>query len=126
MEQLTEAPWAFFPRSSEPHSRLVQLFARHGKAAPRFAVTTTSIALIKGLVIHGHHLSWLTAPMYESERHAGLINPLSLKDFEELRAFSIHRRRNGVLPRPAAAFLEVAREFFAEAKRHESARQVGT
>lgn len=109
LEDLRDARWALVPLGTEPRERLLHLFAAQGLDPPRTLVSTTSIQLLKRMVIHANLVTWLTTPMYEAERQAGTMVPITVQGLSETRRFTVFRRRQGVLPRPASSMVEEIR-----------------
>ena len=106
LEQIRSERWGMVPEGTEPHERLTQLFTAQGMEPPKMMVSTTSIQLLKSMVVHANLVSWLTTPMYEAERLAQQIYPLDVPGLSETRSFTVFRRRNGVLPSPASRLVD--------------------
>lgn len=115
MQDLIDQRWCFVPHAAEPHKRLATLFEKRGLAPPPVALTSTSIPLLKSLVAHSGFISWLTAPMYASEKKAGMLHELAVDGLDLTRHFHAYHRRNGILPKPAVRFLEEVRQLASEA-----------
>lgn len=113
MKDLAEERWCFVPQATEPHNRLSRLFETKGLRPPVMAVTSTSIPLLKSLVAYAGFVSWLTAPMYSAEVKAGMIHELHVDELDHGRRFAAYQRREGILPRPAASFLDEVRTLAA-------------
>jgi len=106
-----EQRWVIVPRGTAPHEDMRRMFARHGFGLPNIVVETRSIVVLKSLVINAGFLSWMPAPMYEVERKAGLIDALPIKGAHAERTLTAFRRREGLLPGPAAKFVEELRRI---------------
>jgi DNA-binding transcriptional LysR family regulator len=103
--------WASTPRGTAPHEQLQQIFRWHGLGAPNVVVETRSIITLKSLVIHGGFLCWMAEPMFEDERRGGLVEALAIPDTVSRRRLTVFRRRNGILPGPAAKLLDQLRHL---------------
>lgn len=102
--------WVMPPRGTAPFEELQRLFATAGLAPPDIVAETRSIVALKGLVMRGGFLAWVAEPMYEAERRAGLIRELPIAGASAPRRLAVYRRREGILPGPAARLLELLRE----------------
>ncbi|WP_442946127.1 LysR substrate-binding domain-containing protein [Noviherbaspirillum sp. Root189] len=78
---------------------------------PNIVVETRSIVVLKSLVINAGFISWMPAPMYEVERNAGLIDALPIEGAHAERTLTAFRRREGLLPGPAAKLIEELRRI---------------
>lgn len=108
--------WATTPRDTAPFNEMRDAFRQHGLALPEVVVETRSIVVLKSLVTRAGFLSWMTGPMYDAERKAGLIDALPLPDFEARRSLTAFRRRHGILPGPAVKLVEELRKIAAGAQ----------
>ncbi len=115
LEDLRNERWCLTPMGTDPRQRFVQLFCVHGVAPPPAIVSTTSIQMLKSLVVHSNLVSWLTTPMYEVEMLAGRIHPLHVPGLSETRTFTAFRRRHGILSRPACSLIDELRVYLSAA-----------
>ena len=114
MEDLLSQRWCLIPKNTEPYKRFISLFEKKGLEPPEFALSSSSIPLLKSLVAHCGFITWLTAPMYGAELKAGLIYELDVEGLSHERTFGAYHRRSGVLPKPAVQFLDEVRKLAAE------------
>ena len=114
MEDLLDQRWCLIPRNTEPHNRFLSLFEKKGLPPPDFALSSSSIPLLKSLVAHCGFITWLTAPMYSAEMQAGLIHERAVDGLSHARSFGAYHRRVGVLPKPALHFLDEVRKLAGE------------
>jgi DNA-binding transcriptional LysR family regulator len=70
--------WTIPPAGTGPHQHLERVFAAEGLGMPDIVVRTRSITVLKSLVVDSGFLSWMAEPMFEPERRAGLVAPLSI------------------------------------------------
>ncbi|XYI37555.1 DNA-binding transcriptional regulator, LysR family [Cupriavidus necator] len=103
--------WVMPPRGTAPFDELQRLFARAGLPPPDIVAETRSIIALKALVARAGFLSWMAAPMYEAEQKAGMILPLPIEGAQAPRRLAVYRRRQGILPAPAAKLLEQLRRL---------------
>lgn len=116
MSELAGERWCLTPAGTDPRQRLMQLFVASGYPLPDTVLSTTSIQMLKSSVVHSNLISWLTDPMYEAEKLAGNMHPIDVIGLTETRTFTVFRRRNGVLSRPASSLIGILREYLANAK----------
>lgn len=109
LDALLPLPWAFLPKATAPHVRWSGQFRQAGLQAPRLAVATTSISLIKTLVRSGRFVSWLMEPMFRDEVERGLLRAVAVPGLSESLRMRVFRRREGRLPLPAVRFLDELR-----------------
>lgn len=76
-----------------------------GLPPPDIVAETRSIIALKALVARAGFLSWMAAPMCEAEQKAGMILPPPVEGAHAPRRLAVYRRRQGILPAPAAARL---------------------
>lgn len=103
--------WASTPRGTAPFEHLHQIFKSHGLGLPNVVVETRSIITLKSLVTHAGFLCWMAGPMFEDERGVGLMDALPISGLMEKRRLTAFRRRDGILPGPAAKLLEELRQI---------------
>jgi len=104
-----DAQWTIPPRGTAPFDHVRETFAAHGLRMPDIAVETRSITTLKSLVGSSGFLSWMASTMYTTERKAGVFDTLELPGVIGRRTLTAFRRRNGILPSPAAKLLEQLR-----------------
>jgi hypothetical protein len=90
---------------------LQRLFQSQGLEPPQIAVETRSITVLKSLVTGAGFLCWMAAPMYETERRANVFDVLPVPGVQASRQLTAFRRRNGILPGPAAKLLDALRSI---------------
>jgi LysR family transcriptional regulator, regulator of abg operon len=75
LEELLDARWVVI---NQPHSLegYAQYFASNGVAAPRYALKTNSLPLIRSLVVTGGFLTFLPLMFIERDIRAGRVKPL--------------------------------------------------
>ena len=94
-----------------PHQHVERVFAEQCLGMPDVIVGTCSITVLKSLVVDSGFLSWMADPMFEPERRAGLIAPLSIAGVDGRRRLVAFRRRRGLLAVPAVNLLEELRRL---------------
>jgi DNA-binding transcriptional LysR family regulator len=107
--------WCVPPRGTGPFEHMQRVFAEHGLPMPEIAVETRSITVLKSLVTRAGFLSWMAAPMYDTESAAGVFDTLPIPGLVARRTLTAFRRRQGILPRPALMLLEQLRQLTATA-----------
>lgn len=101
--------WTMPPRGTGPYEHLQQVFREHGLAPPEIAVETRSITVLKSLIMRAGFLGWMPEPIWEAERRAGQIAALPLRGISAKRQLTAFRRRQGLLPAPAARLVDALR-----------------
>jgi DNA-binding transcriptional LysR family regulator len=101
--------WCLPPRGTGPFEHMERVFAGHGLGMPEIAVETRSITVLKSLVTRAGFLSWMAAPMYDTESAAGVFDTLPIPGSVGRRTLTAFRRRRGILPSPAVKLLEQLR-----------------
>ncbi|WP_202359290.1 LysR family transcriptional regulator [Mesorhizobium sp. 113-3-3] len=101
--------WTIPPAGTGPHQHLERVFAEQGLGLPDIVVRTRSITVLKSLVVDSGFLSWMAEPMFEPERRAGLVAPLSIAGVDGRRTLVAFRRRRGLLPVPSLKLLDELR-----------------
>jgi hypothetical protein len=81
----------------------------HGHGLPNVVVETRSVTVLKSLVARCGFLSWMAEPMYYAESQARVFDALNIQDLEATRTLTAFRRRQGILPGPAAKLLDELR-----------------
>lgn len=109
--------WTIPPPGTGPHQHLERVFAEQGLGLPNIVVKTRSITMLKSLVVDSGFLSWMSEPMFEPERRAGLIAALSFPGIRGNRTLMAFRRRRGRLPVPAVRLLDELRKLVAKRRR---------
>lgn len=109
--------WATMPRDTAPYEDMRAVFRSHGLPLPNIVVETRSIVVLKSLVTQAGFLSWMSQPMYEAERRAGLIDALPVSGVAATRSLTAFRRREGILPGPAVKLVEELRQLAATGAR---------
>ena len=107
IRDLLDVPWVMPPVDAEPRRQFNALMASLGVAPPRVVVETRSANVIKAMVAQTRFLGWLPQPLFATERQAGLIRPLPVKEMALQRRFFVYRRRRSVMPPPLSKFLEL-------------------
>ena len=105
--------WCLPPRGTGPVEHMERVFTEHGLGMPEVAVETRSITVLKSLVTRAGFLSWLAAPMYDTEREAHVFDALPIAGLVGRRTLTAFRRREGILPGPAVKLLEQLRQLAA-------------
>ncbi|GKQ55147.1 LysR family transcriptional regulator [Bradyrhizobium sp. Ce-3] len=103
--------WTIPPPGTGPHQHVERVFAEQGLGMPDVIVRTRSITVLKSLVVDSGFLSWMAEPMFEPERRAGLIAPLSIAGVDGSRRLVAFRRRRGLLAVPALKLLDELRRL---------------
>ncbi|MDB5833803.1 MAG: bacterial regulatory helix-turn-helix, lysR family protein [Caballeronia sp.] len=103
--------WCIPPRGTGPFEHMQRVFAEHGLPMPEIAVETRSITVLKSLVTRAGFLSWMAAPMYDTESAAGVFDTLPIPGLVARRTLTAFRRRQGILPRPAVMLLDQLRQL---------------
>ncbi|RJG06899.1 LysR family transcriptional regulator [Noviherbaspirillum cavernae] len=116
--------WATMPEGTAPFEEMRHMFRSHGLPLPSVAVETRSIVVLKNLVANAGFLSWMSQPMYEAESKAGLIDSLTIPGVAASRSLTAFRRREGILPGPAARLLEELRHITSGPPRKRSGSSV--
>lgn len=106
VRDVLNVPWVMPPGDAEPRRQFNALMASLGVAPPRVVVETRSPGVIKAMVAQTNYLGWLPEPLFTTERQAGLIRSLPLKEMASQRRFFVYRRRRSVMPPPLVKFLE--------------------
>ncbi|HSW06516.1 LysR family transcriptional regulator [Aquabacterium sp.] len=101
--------WAMPPRGTGPFEHLQQVFRAQGLAPPEIAVETRSITVLKSLIMRAGFLGWMAEPIWDAERSAGQIKALPLRGVVGSRRLTAFRRRQGLLPGPAARLVDALR-----------------
>jgi DNA-binding transcriptional LysR family regulator len=101
--------WAIPPRGTGPFEHMRSTFAAQGLGLPNIAVETRSVTVLKSLVARCGFLSWMAEPMYHAESQAGVFDALNIQGLEATRTLTAFRRRQGILPGPAAKLLDELR-----------------
>lgn len=101
--------WAMPPRGTGPFEHLQQVFRAQGLAPPDIVVETRSITVLKSLIMRAGFLGWMAEPIWDAERSAGQIRALPLRGVVGRRRLTAFRRRQGLLPGPAARLVEALR-----------------
>ena len=109
LADVQDEQWAMVPRGTGPYEHMEQVFAANGLGLPNVVVETRSVIVLKSLVTRSGFLSWMSEPMYDTDRKAGLIDALRIPGASRTRALTAFRRRTGILPSPAAKLLEELR-----------------
>ena len=101
--------WAIPPKGTGPYEHMQQVFRKHGLGLPNVVVETRSVLVLKSLVTRSGFLSWMAESIYDAERRAHLIDALSIPGAMGARTLTAFKRRQGLLPAPAAKLLEELR-----------------
>jgi DNA-binding transcriptional LysR family regulator len=105
--------WAIPPKGTGPFEHMEQIFSAQGLGLPNVVVETRSIIVLKSLVASCGFLSWMPEPTYGAESRAGLIDALKIPGTVDRRTLTAFRRRQGILPSPAAKLLDELRRLTA-------------
>ncbi len=98
--------WALPPRGTGPYEQMAGMFAANGLGLPNIIVETRSVTALKSLVSNSGFLSWMSEPMYDTEKKARVIAALSIPGASARRGLTAFRRRAGILPNPAIKLLD--------------------
>jgi len=101
--------WAMPPRGTGPFEHLQQVFRGQGLEPPTIVVETRSITVLKSLIMRAGFLGWMAEPIWDAERSAGQIQALPLRGVVGRRRLTAFRRRQGLLPGPAAELVAALR-----------------
>ena len=101
--------WAVPPRGTEPYEHMKQVLRAHGLGLPDVVVETRSITMLKGLVVQAGFLCWMAEPIWQADGAAGGIDALPLPEVLAPRRLGAFRRRQGLLPGPAAKLVDELR-----------------
>jgi DNA-binding transcriptional LysR family regulator len=101
--------WAIPPRGTGPYEHMCAAFATQGLGLPNVVVETRSVTVLKSLVARCGFLSWMAEPMYHMESHARVFDALDIPGLHATRNLTVFRRRQGILPGPAAKLLDELR-----------------
>ena len=104
-----EQKWATLPHGTAPHEQMRQVFLAQGLGLPNVVVETRSIIALKSLVAQSGFLSWMADSIYDAERRAHWIDALDIPGAVSARTLTAFKRRQGVLPAPAAKLLDELR-----------------
>lgn len=107
IRDVLNVPWVMPSTEAEPRRQFNALMASLGVVPPRVVVETRSPGVIKAMIAQTDYLGWLPQPLFATERQAGLIRPLPLKEMASQRRFFVYRRRRSVMPPPLSKFLEM-------------------
>lgn len=104
-----EHRWAMPPRGTGPVEHLQQVFREHDLPPPPIVVETRSITVLKSMIMRAGFLAWMAEPIWDAERSAGQIRALPLRGVVGRRRLTAFRRRQGLLPGPAAELVAALR-----------------
>lgn len=107
IRDVLNVPWVMPSTEAEPRRQFNALMASLGVVPPRVVVETRSPGVIKAMIAQTDYLGWLPQPLFATERQAGLIRPLPLREMAFQRRFFVYRRRRSVMPPPLSKFLEM-------------------
>ncbi|WP_075257273.1 LysR family transcriptional regulator [Herbaspirillum camelliae] len=111
LEQTLGQRWALTPKGTGPYLHVQETFARHGLPMPEIAVESRSVTVLKSLVARCGFIGWMSGPMFDTERQAGVIAALEVAGLDAPRTLTAFRRRQGILPAPAARLLDELRHL---------------
>lgn len=103
--------WALTPKGTGPYAHMMEAFAARGLALPEIAVETRSVTVLKSLVSRCGFVSWMSEPMYDTEKVAGVFDALPVEGLDAPRTLTAFRRRQGLLPAPALKLLDELRHL---------------
>ncbi|VVD91904.1 HTH-type transcriptional regulator TsaR [Pandoraea capi] len=105
--------WAIPPRGTAPYAHMQGVFAAHGLGLPNIVVETRSVPVLKSMVARCGFLTWMPEPMYDVEASARVMDTLPIASVRATRTLTAFRRRQGILPSPAAKLLDELRQLTA-------------
>ncbi|AJC23199.1 LysR family transcriptional regulator [Pandoraea pulmonicola] len=105
--------WAIPPRGTAPYAHMQGVFAAHGLGLPNIVVETRSVPVLKSMVARCGFLTWMAEPMYDVEARARVMDTLPIPTVRATRTLTAFRRRQGILPSPAAKLLDELRQLTA-------------
>lgn len=109
LSDLRRFPWVLTERGNVMWRRLSEIFHDAGLDPPETSVESSSARLMASAVRGSDMLTWLPASLVEAELAAGSLAILAPeRAVWERQVVAVHRQQ-GLLPRPAAAFLEELR-----------------
>ncbi|WP_042270927.1 LysR family transcriptional regulator [Paraburkholderia heleia] len=111
LEDTLSQQWTLTPEGTGPYAHMKSTFATAGVPFPEIAVQTRSVTLIKSLVARSGFITWMSEPMYDMEKAAGILDRLKIDGLEAPRTLTAFRRRDGILPAPAAKLLDELRHL---------------
>ncbi len=92
---LLDYPWVLARRRELERRALDELFLRAGLRPPEAMVETTSADLMKSLLLHGEHLSFLPCELIYWEQQAGQLTCLDVTPVDWERQIGITFARHG-------------------------------
>jgi DNA-binding transcriptional LysR family regulator len=107
LKEALQIPWVMPSGDAEPRRQFNALISKLGHAPPRVVVESRSAGVIKAMIAQTGYLGWLPEPLFATERQAGLIKSLPVKELSFQRRFFVYRRRRSVMPPPLLKFLEL-------------------
>jgi hypothetical protein len=111
LAETLELRWALTPAGTGPYLHLKETFAKAGLPMPEIAVESRSVTVLKSLVARCGFVGWMSGPMFDTERKAGLIDALPVEGLKAPRTLMAFRRRQGILPTPATRLLDELRNL---------------
>ena len=99
------ARWVLPRPEATPRKLLQGLVHKAGRPLPSATVETTSPSAVAAFVRRTNLLGWLPRSLYADEEEAGQICALNVPELTLHRRYFIYRRRRGLLPPAAVAFL---------------------
>ncbi|MBO9537359.1 LysR family transcriptional regulator [Herbaspirillum sp.] len=103
--------WALTPKGTGPYLHVKETFAQAGLPMPEIAVESRSVTVLKSLVARCGFVGWMSGPMFDTERKAGVIDALAVDGLHAPRTLTAFRRRQGILPAPASRLLDELRHL---------------
>lgn len=109
LEHTLNQKWATLPKGTAPYEQMRHVFHEHGLGLPNVVVETRSITTLKSLVAQSGFLSWMAESIYDAERRAHWVDALHIPGTMSARTLTAFKRRQGMLPGPAAKLLDELR-----------------
>ncbi len=111
LADLLRYPWIAPPPSSSVTARTWEVFAKHGLAMPEVVVETRSITALRSILLCSDFVACIPKALVATEVAAGLVRPFPFEYAQWQRNFFLLRRRRGLLPPPAMAFLGILKNL---------------
>lgn len=111
LADLLEYPWVAPPLSSSVTARTWEVFALHGLPSPEVFVDTRSITALRSILLSSDFIACIPKALVATEVAAQLVRPFPFEYPQWQRNFFLLRRRSGLLPPPAMAFLSILKNL---------------
>lgn len=110
LEELNEYGWVL-PDSHTPSGQLfIEIMQRHGCTMPEHAVHTSSLSMVRGLLMSSDRVSLLSKHQIYYDQLSGLLDVLPVEMEETYRSIGITMRRHTKPSPTAQLFLDKLRE----------------